>query len=108
MWQSEISGAEHRGAFVNAEGIFLDLGIVLALLLDFAFFFVTDSTVSWRFPFAIQLVFLLTVIAFIFTLPESPRWLVKKGRLTEASEVLAVLNDLPLDDETITSEPTLI
>ena len=101
VWQSEISGAEHRGAFVNAEGIFLGLGIVIALLLDFGFFFVTDNTVSWRLPFAIQIVFLLTVIAFIFTLPESPRWLVKKGRLEEASEVIAVLNDLPANAETI-------
>ena len=101
VWQSELSGAEHRGAFVNAEGIFLGLGIVIALLLDFGFFFVTDNTVSWRLPFAIQIVFLLTVMAFIFTLPESPRWLGKKGRLEEASEVIAVLNDLPANAETI-------
>lgn len=45
VWQSEISGAEHRGAFVNVEGIFLGLGIVIALLLDFGFF-VVDNSVS--------------------------------------------------------------
>lgn len=69
VWQSEISGAEHRGAFVNWEGIFLGLGIVLAELLDFAFFFVKDNTVSWRFPFAIQILLLLVVMGFVFTLP---------------------------------------
>lgn len=69
VWQSEISGAQHRGAFVNWEGIFLGLGIVLADLLDFAFYFVTGSTVSWRFPFALQIIFFLAVLGFIFTLP---------------------------------------
>lgn len=108
VWQSEISGAEHRGAFVNAEGIFLGVGIVIALLIDFGFFFVHDSTVSWRFPFAIQIVFLLTVMAFIFTLPESPRWLVMKGRVEEAKEVLAVLNDVPADSEATRSDIEMI
>jgi hypothetical protein len=49
------------------------IGVTLALLLDFAFYFVTGSTVSWRFPFAIQIVLLLMVAGFTFTLPESPR-----------------------------------
>ncbi|EGP84340.1 uncharacterized protein MYCGRDRAFT_47207 [Zymoseptoria tritici IPO323] len=104
VWQSEIAGAEHRGAFVNAEGIFLGVGIVLALLLDFAFFFITGSTVSWRFPFAFQLIFLIAVLGFVRTLPESPRWLVKKGRIEEAREVLAVLSDLPIEDESIEAD----
>lgn len=108
VWQSEISGAEHRGAFVNAEGIFLGAGIVIALLLDFGFFFVNNSTVSWRFPFAIQILLQLAVIAFIFTLPESPRWLVMKGRVDDASEVLAALNDVPVDGEFVRKEISTI
>ncbi|KAK4499610.1 hypothetical protein PRZ48_010128 [Zasmidium cellare] len=101
VWQSEISGAQHRGAFVNWEGIFLGLGIVLAELLDFAFFFVKDSTVSWRFPFAIQILLLVVVMVFIFTLPESPRWLIKKGQYEAASHVLATLKDLPEGHEAV-------
>lgn len=73
VWQAEMSGAQHRGAFVNAEGIFLGVGIVLALLIELGLFFVDDSSVSWRFPFALQIVFLLMVVALVFTLPESPR-----------------------------------
>lgn len=104
VWQSEISGAQHRGAFVNVEGIFLGAGITISLLIDFGFFFVKDSSVSWRFPFAIQIVFFLMVIAFIFFLPESPRWLVKKGRIDEARETMAVLQDVAVDDESITRD----
>lgn len=76
VWQSEISGAQHRGAFVNSEGIFLGLGITISLLVDFGFFFVGENSVSWRFPFALQIILLLMVLAFVFTLPESPRYVV--------------------------------
>ena len=37
-------------------------------------------------------------------LPESPRWLILKGREEEALTVLAALSDLPLDDPTIHME----
>lgn len=32
---------------------------------------------------------------------ESPRWLVKKGRLEAASDALKILNDLPEDHEAV-------
>lgn len=73
VWQSEMSGAKYRGAFVNAEGIFLGVGIEVALLIDFGFFFINNSSVGWRFPFAFQIIILLMIVFFIFFLPESPR-----------------------------------
>lgn len=41
---------------------------------------------------------------FVLPLPESPRWLILKGREAEAITVLAALSDLPEEDEYIQSE----
>lgn len=59
---------------------------------------------AWRTPIGIQLVFAVTVVAIVFGLPESPRWLAKRGREQEAIEVLCAVNDLPEDDEYVQGE----
>ncbi|OAG09725.1 general substrate transporter, partial [Paraphaeosphaeria sporulosa] len=66
-----MSGVQHRGSFINAEGIFIGVEIVIALLIELGLFFVNGYSVSWRFPFALQIVFLVVVVALVFTLPES-------------------------------------
>lgn len=48
--------------------------------------------------------FALTILAFVFELPESPRWLILKGKEDEALNVLGALSDLPVDDPYVFSE----
>lgn len=43
---------------------------------------------AWRIPSLLQMVPSLMQIAFIFFLPESPRWLIGKGRSAEANDIL--------------------
>ena len=86
------------------DGIFIGSGVSIALWIDFGFFFVANSSVAWRFPLAFQVVLLLFVAFFISLFPESPRWLVKKDRIEEAREILAVLNDDQPDSEAINNE----
>ena len=100
LWQSEISPANKRGAHVGMKGIFSGLGCALALFLDFGLSF-TRGSVSWRFPFAFVILLSLAVLVFIVYLPESPRWLIRQGRISEASEVLAALGDTCVDDEAV-------
>ncbi|KAJ6443578.1 MFS sugar transporter [Purpureocillium lavendulum] len=104
VWQAEISKASKRGAHVVTDGIFIGAGVSLALWVDFGFFYVTSSSVSWRFPLAFQVVMLLVVLVFMSIFPESPRWLVKKGRLEEARNILAAFNDDDPSSDAIASE----
>lgn len=48
--------------------------------------------------------FALIVIATVGLLPESPRWLLKKGRVEESRHVLAELEGLSEDDPYIKAE----
>lgn len=63
--------------------------------IDLGFSFLEPSTISWRFPIAFQIIMALSILIFIPGLPESPRWLILKGREDEALDVLCALSDLP-------------
>lgn len=104
VWQAEISKATKRGAHVVTDGIFIGAGITGSLWIDFGFYFVRGNSVSWRFPLAFQIVLSLMVMAFIVLFPESPRWLVKKGRQGEAREILGALADVDPQDESVGSD----
>jgi len=51
--------------------------------------FSMKSNWGWRIPSLLQIFPSLSQIAFIYFLPESPRWLVSKGRTDEALTILA-------------------
>ncbi|WPH01755.1 Hypothetical protein R9X50_00460700 [Acrodontium crateriforme] len=103
-WQSECSKSHKRGQMVMIEGALITGGIMLSYWLDFGFSFLEPSTISWRFPIAFQIIFAVIILLTILGLPESPRWLILKGREDQALNVLACLNDLPEDDEYIVNE----
>lgn len=103
-WQAETSKSHRRGQMVMIEGSLIVFGVMLSYWLDLGFSFLEPSTISWRFPIAFQIVLALFILAFIPGLPESPRWLVLKGREDEALDVLCALSDLPREDKKIQSE----
>ncbi|KAL1986050.1 hypothetical protein VTN96DRAFT_7063 [Rasamsonia emersonii] len=107
-WQSECSKSHRRGPLVMVEGALITGGICISYWLDLAFSFLDPSTVSWRFPIAFQIVFALIILAFVMLLPESPRWLILKGREDEATDVLQALLDIPADDPLMVNELTAI
>lgn len=100
LWLSEISPASKRGAHVATKGIFSGLGCAMALFLDFGLSF-KDSSMAWRLPAAFPVILSVAVFVFIIFLPESPRWLIRRGRISEAQETLATLENRALDDREI-------
>ncbi|GAV54312.1 hypothetical protein ZYGR_0AL00440 [Zygosaccharomyces rouxii] len=105
VWQSEMTKPNIRGAMINLDGSVIALGTMIAYWLDFGFSFI-NSSVQWRFPVAVQIIFAVVLLGGIIRMPESPRWLMAKKRSDEARYVLARLNALPEDDDAILAEMT--
>lgn len=102
-WQSEAAKPKERGRLVMISGALITGGIMISYWIDFAFYFV-DNEADWRFPLAFQVVFAIIIFSFVLGLPESPRWLIKKGRIDEAREVFAALDDRPIDSHLVEAQ----
>jgi hypothetical protein len=89
---------------VMIEGSLIVFGVMISYWLDLGFSFLEPSSIAWRFPIGFQIILAIFILCFIPGLPESPRWLVLKGRNDEALEVLAALSDLPPEDKKVQQE----
>lgn len=69
------------------------IGITVAYWLAFGLSFSDNHQVVWRFPLAFQCIPALILNIVIWFLPESPRWLVKKGHSEEAKEILTKIRE---------------
>ena len=99
-WQSECSKAQHRGATVLIEGIFISGGLATGAWVNVGISHATGP-VTWRFPLALATFWSLWLLSIAWKLPESPRWLMKKGHVDEARQVLAALDDVAPDCDEI-------
>ncbi|KAK8084750.1 general substrate transporter [Apiospora hydei] len=104
VWLSETSGAKNRGQTVVVSGLFICLGYVLESWIDLGFFEFKEGPVTWRPPIAIAIFFSLVLMASIYMFPESPRWLVMKGRVEEARPLVAMLRGHAVDSLEVSSE----
>ncbi|WP_030813270.1 sugar porter family MFS transporter [Streptomyces sp. NRRL F-2799] len=93
VYLSEISPTAIRGRVLSANQLMITVGILVSYLIDLAF----SGSGDWRLMFALGAVpaSVLTLCA-LLVLPESLPWLARKGRWTEAREVLTLV--LPKDD----------
>lgn len=103
MWQSETCSSHNRGKLIMIEGMLITGGIAISYWLDFGLAYAPGSA-AWRCPIAIQLVFCFFILTFVMSLPESPRWLILKGREEDAREVIAAIFDLDLHDKHVEDE----
>lgn len=107
MWQGETAEASMRGKLIVIELIMCIVGFSLVNWINYGLSFVGGS-VAWRFPLAFQLVFLMIILATVPWLPESPRWLISKGRVEEAEQILADLQNRDVSDPLIIAESSEI
>jgi len=91
MYIAEVSPAAIRGRLVSMNQLAIVLGILVSYLAGWALAGLGDS--SWRWMFAIAALPSLLFFAALFSVPESPRWLVKEGRRDEAARILSRLGE---------------
>jgi len=84
-YQSELAPPHMRGALTSLYQLMITFGILVATWLDYA---LVKQDGGWRIAIAIQVIPALSLMIGTFFMPRSPRWLVQKGRIDEALEVL--------------------
>ncbi|KAI1270437.1 high-affinity glucose transporter RGT2 [Xylariaceae sp. FL1019] len=103
LYQSETAPKWIRGAIVGAYQWAITIGLLLANIVDNATKDRQD-TGSYRIPIAVQFAWALILIGGMLVLPETPRFMVKKGNHDGAAKALAKLRRLPVNHESIAAE----
>jgi len=100
MYIAEISPTRIRGALVTLNQLMITIGILVSYITDYA---LSDdnNNESWRWMFLVGLIPALILLAGMFFLPESPRWLISRHRSDEGIRVLRKVEDPDMVDETL-------
>ncbi|TVU24036.1 hypothetical protein EJB05_26428 [Eragrostis curvula] len=101
VYNAEISPAAMRGVLTSLLDIFINVGILLAYVSNYAFASM-PTHIGWRVMFAAGVLPPVLLAGAVLAMPESPRWLVLRGRHDEARAVLKRTSsheaDLRLED----------
>ncbi|KAJ7717619.1 monosaccharide importer [Mycena maculata] len=103
MYQSECAPKNIRGLIVGLYQLAITIGALLAAIVlnatkDF------DDHSAWRIPIAIQFAWAFVLGGGMVLLPESPRYLMYKGRVDAARVALSRLTNQPADSEAVQAE----
>ncbi|VAH30610.1 unnamed protein product [Triticum turgidum subsp. durum] len=98
LYISEASPARIRGALVSTNGFLITGGQFLSYLINLAF---TKALGTWRWMLGVAGLPAVFQFVLMLFLPESPRWLYRKGKVEEAE---AILRKIYMAEEEVTRE----
>jgi len=99
MYIAEIAPAKWRGRLVGTFQFNVVFGILLAYFSNYLIGTMGFGDAEWRWKLGVSGLPALLFLALLFGIPESPRWLAKKGRTSEAGEVLRLTGEEHPDQE---------
>lgn len=103
IYMGECSPPELRGLISSTLQFQISFGQLVASLVNLRTqTFTTDA--SWRIPIGLQFIVPAVILVLLPTMPESPRWLVAKGRTEDAVRCLRKLRGKKASGEIINAE----
>ena len=100
---SEISPKHLRGTCISFYQLMITLGIFLGYCTNYGTKKYSNS-IQWRVPLGLCFAWAIFMIVGMVMVPESPRFLVEKGRYEEARRSLAKSNKVTVTDPGVVSE----
>ncbi len=88
LYIAEISPAKYRGRLVAITQFNIVLGMLLAFFSNYIITTINLGALEWRWMFGVEAIPALLFFLLLFRNPYSPRWLVAKNRIDEATLVL--------------------
>lgn len=88
MYIAEITPARRRGRMVAMVQVNVVTGMLLAYLSNYLISTMALGDVEWRWMLGVEALPAFLFFILLFLIPLSPRWLVARGRIDEASRVL--------------------
>src|SRR6185437_7890118 len=99
MYIAEISPARKRGGLVTLNQLMITFGILVSFITDYLLSN-DNNPASWRWMFLVGIVPALILLVGMLFLPETPRWLMSRGRWQEGKKVLEMVEDPDLINTT--------
>ncbi|KAG8765475.1 hypothetical protein FRC15_006960 [Serendipita sp. 397] len=100
VYSAECAPPNIRGALVMQWQVWTAFGIAMGFVADLALYYVPDRSgivgLNWRLMLGSAGIPAIIVCTNVFFCPESPRWLLGKGRVADAYHSLARLRNTPL------------
>jgi SP family galactose:H+ symporter-like MFS transporter len=100
LYIAEISPTHMRGRLVSLFQLLITIGILVSYLSDLAFAN-NNNLESWRPMFYMGIFPGFILLVGMFFLPETPRWLMSKGRETEGLKILKKIEEPALVEESM-------
>jgi MFS transporter, SP family, arabinose:H+ symporter len=99
MYIAEISPPAWRGRLVGFFQFNVVVGILLAYFSNYVIGLAGFGSMEWRWKLGVSAIPAGFFLLLLFGIPRSPRWLVAKGRVTEARDVLRSLGEEHAEQE---------